>query len=116
MHSNIDKVYISVQNDFEKAQDILNSNIFSRYSQEPTIQDSVRGIGLGLTIVHNAAAAHKGTLLMEQIDSSLKFTISLSADLPEVCKVNSPVLHIDNNGGFDTYLIELSEILPIDVF
>lgn len=116
MRTGIGKVYISIENECAAAQELFNSNIFSAYSRAPSIQDGTKGIGLGLTIVHNAAAAHKGALLLEQIDNSLRFTISLSTDVPEVCKVKSPLICIDNSGGFDNYLIELSEILPEDAF
>ena len=117
MRANIGKVYISVQSDCEMVQEILNSNIFSSYTREPSIKDSKNGIGLGLTVVHSVAAAHKGTLLMEHPENNcIRFTFSLSTDLPDVCKVNSPVIYIDTSGGFDNYLIELSDILPPEAF
>ena len=117
MHLGISKLYISVQSECENSQELLSSSIFSGFIREPAITDENSGIGLGLTIVHNVAAAHNGTLLIEHPnDNSLRFTISVAVTLPSTCTVKSPTIKIDRSGGFDSYLIELADVLPAESF
>ena len=112
------KLYISVQSHSSIASPPLNGNIFSAFLREPTIDNSQSGIGLGLTIAHGIATAHKGTLLMEQPEENvLRFTISLALKHSSTLSLNSPLLlPINDNGGIDRALIELSDILPAEVF
>ena len=117
MRLSINKIYISVEAECNKARDAFGSNIFSGFVREPTLDDAKNGIGLGLTIVHNVAAAHKGTLLVEQpSDSRLRFTLSIEATQPKTFTVKSPTIQIDNSGGFDNYLIELADVLSPEHF
>ena len=117
MNTGINKLYICVQTSCDDAQALISSNIFSAFTREPSICDSNRGIGLGLPIVHSIAASHKGTLLVENPDdTSLRFTLSISTMLPEVVKLNSPLMITDNSGGFDPFLVELSDILPPELY
>ncbi|MBQ8796715.1 MAG: HAMP domain-containing histidine kinase [Oscillospiraceae bacterium] len=117
LRAGANKLYICVQSDCEHPSAHIKSNIFSGFIREPSIDDNNRGIGLGLRITHSIAASHKGTLLVEQSDdTSLRFTLSLSTTLPEVVKVNSPVMITDKYGGFDPFLIELAEVLPSDLY
>lgn len=117
LRKGISKLYICVQSDCEHPQATINCNMFSAFTREPSIDDSGRGIGLGLHITHSIAASHKGTLLVEHTDDTrLRFTLSLSATLPEVVKVNSPTMITDTNGGFDPFLIELADVLPSELY
>lgn len=117
VHQGISRLYISVQSECRHAKELLDSSLFSGFAREPSISDGASGIGLGLTIVHNIATAHKGTLLIEQpSENSLRFTLSVAATKPQSCTVKSPIMHIDNNGGFDLFLVELAEVLPPEVF
>ena len=111
------KLYICVQSDCEHSKALISSNIFSAFTREPSISDHSRGIGLGLHITHSIAASHKGTLLVEHPnDNSLRFTLSLSTTVPDVVKVNTPVLITDKSGGFDSFLVELADVLPPDLY
>lgn len=117
LRTGANKLYICVQSDCEHPKALISSNIFSAFTREPSIDDNSRGIGLGLHITHSIAASHKGTLLVENPDdTSLRFTLSLSTTLPEVVKVNSPVMVTDNSGGFDPFLIELADVLPPNLY
>lgn len=111
------KLYISVESDCKDPQELISSNLFSRFMREPSIHSGRSGVGLGLTIAYGVATAHKGTLLVEQpAQNRIRFTMSISADTSGACAVNSPLVSFDNSGGYDSFLIELSEILPPDLY
>lgn len=117
LRTGVDRLYISVQGECDRPRELISSNIFSAFTREPSIRDTQHGIGLGLTIVHSVAVAHKGTLLVEHpTENALRFTISICSTLPTVCRVNSPSMPIDNAGGLDNFLIELADILPAEVY
>ena len=117
LRTGANKLYICVQSDCEHPEALISSNIFSAFTREPSIDDNSRGIGLGLYIAHSIAASHNGTLLVEHPDdTSLRFTLSLSTTLPEVVKVNSPVMITETSGGFDPFLIELADVLPSELY
>ena len=95
----------------------VRENLFSRYQREPSLEDSRWGIGLGLSIVRNTAIAHNGTLLLESTPTGQKFTITLAIEQSRDDIVRSPVLlPVDYTGGYDKALVELSEILPADLY
>ena len=111
------KLYLSVEGVCDDPQAIVSSGLFSRFKREPSLDDYQSGIGLGLTITHGIAAAHKGTLLVDQPkDNRIRFTLSLSTHTPGVLTVNSPTIRIINDGGHDQFLIELADILPPDLY
>ena len=117
MRLSANTLYISVEGTSDNCSNVLGSNLFSGFTREPSLDSGSMGIGLGLTIVHGIATAHKGTLLVDQPNESrLRFTISISVQTPSVFTVNSPKLHIDRAGGMDTVLLELSDILPAELY
>lgn len=111
------KLYLSVQNG-GTAPDKVQSDLFSRYLREPGFDPAQDGIGLGLTIVRGAAAAHNGTVLIDQPDGEgLRFTMSLSLEQSSKAILRSPIqLPVDYSGGYDRALIELADILPSHLF
>lgn len=117
LHLGNQKLYISVQSDSADPEHTLIKNIFSGFTREPGIRDARSGIGLGLTIAHGVAAAHRGTLLVEQAsETCLRFTLSVSLQ-PNRTGLRSPVLlPVDDSGGYDQALIELSDVLPAELF
>ena len=111
------KLYLSVESACSNPQAIISDNLFSRFTREPAVSDSLNGIGLGITIVHRIAAAHKGTLLVDQPkEDRIRFTLSISAQTTGILTINSPMVRIDEAGGYDQFLIELSEVLPPDLY
>lgn len=111
------KLYISVESNCCAPQELIGSNLFSRFMREPSIDSGKSGIGLGLTITHSIAAAHKGTLLVEQPEENrIRFTMSISTDTSGTCTVSTPLLSVDGTGGYDLCLIELSDVLPSDLY
>lgn len=95
--------------------ELTQGNLFTRYTREPSIEDSRHGIGLGLAVVRAVAAAHDGTVLIDHPDGkgtrvTLTITVQKSSDSALRTPVNLPVSSY--TGGQDPTLTELSEILP----
>lgn len=112
-----DRVYFSVENPCDTQFD-LSRDLFSRYMREPAIEDGRTGIGLGLPIVHAVAAAHNGAVFMNQPQNGIfRVTMTVSAKPRPSTKLRSPI-HIpyDYSGGWDNALMELSGILPAELY
>lgn len=111
------KLYLSVEGSCNDPQAVINNDLFSRFTREPSLSNSKNGIGLGLPIVHGIAAAHKGALLVDQPnDHRIRFTLSIATQTSGMIKVNFPVMRVDNTGGHDQFRIELSDVLPADLY
>lgn len=87
--------------------------IYTRYHREPGIGDFECGIGLGLPMIHAVAAAHGGVVLINEPDGSgtrIMMTIDIRQARPTT--LHSGKLSMDNTGGWDQALVDLSEVLP----
>lgn len=117
MHQGLNKLYLSVENPKGNSDKDMVKDLFFRFLREPSLENDGSGIGLGLSIVHGAAVAHNGTVLIENpAGEGLKFTMSLSLEQAKT-KLRSPAqLSVDSSGGFDRTLIELADILPPEAF
>ena len=108
----LNRVFLTVENPGSEASPTLSPGTMSRFLREPGLEDSRNGLGLGLPLVRAAAAAHHGTLLLEQLKTGgFRATMSLPIR-QDSGTLRSPVVHIDYAGGRDQALIELSESLP----
>ena len=93
------------------------SNVFTRYQRQPGIEDSRFGIGLGMVLIRNAAAAHGGTVLIDQSQGSgTRVTLTIKVQQNPSNTLRSPVLRVDYAGERDHCLLELSEILPAHLY
>lgn len=95
----------------------LSGNIFTRYLREPAIEDSRMGMGLGMLYVCAAASAHRGTVLLRQTEGkglSVTMTISTKPDNSGI--IRSDIFQIDYSGGQDHALLELSDVLPSELY
>lgn len=98
------------------AQDVMGS-LFQRYLRQPGIEDSRFGLGLGIRMVHSAAAHHGGTLLITQSDDGgTRVVLSIAVRQKAPGQLSSPIFRIDYTGGFDHTLVEFSESLPAELF
>lgn len=97
----------------------LSGDIFHRFLREPGLEDSRHGIGLGMSMIHSAAAAHGGTVLWEiPNEQEVRFTVTIKMTKSESSpSLRSPVrLFVDYAGGRDRFLVELSDILPGELY
>lgn len=107
------KLYLTVRDHGEGVKSALRGTMFSRYKRQPGIEDPRHGMGLGMTLIHAAATAHGGTVLVEHPEGAgTKITMSLAIDKNSQSIVRTPILKPDIYGGQDQALIELSDILP----
>lgn len=92
---------------------------FSRYLREPGIEDSRNGIGLGMALVRAIAACHGGTVLVDNpTPQTTRITMTLCVSNTTNPMVRSTItLPIsDYTGDRNRGLLELSEILPANVY
>ena len=112
----VNTLYLTVTDSGSPDRAGLSAGLFSRFLREPGMEDGRSGLGLGLTLVRAAAAAHHGTLLLnETCSGGIRATLSLPIRQDSV-SLRSPALHIDYAGERDHGLIELSESLPCQLY
>ena len=80
--------------------------------------ESEPGAGFGLAIVRSTARAHGGTLVVSAKSDGTSAAISLSLRAPDriAQELHTERARFDYTGGLRQDLIELSEVLPPDVF
>ncbi len=111
-----DKLYFSVVNPVENPA-LATGDMFIRYNRPPGIQDSRFGIGLGMTMVHAAASAHGGAVLVRQHPGNhLETIMTISLRKSKNATLRAPVLRPDCYGGQDQALVELSDILSSNLY
>lgn len=109
-------LYLTITDSGNGKAQSLSAGMLSRFHREPGFSDGRSGLGLGLTLVRAAAAAHQGTLLLEQTKSGgVRTTLSLPI-IQKTDTLRSPAIRIDYAGERDHSLIELSDSLPPELF
>lgn len=82
--------------------------------QAPSM-DLKQGLGLGLEVIRRTAALHGGTVLAESRDGVTRCVVSMPIRKPEEGSVfRSP--KVDYSGGFMPVMVELSDILPPELY
>lgn len=93
------------------------ATLFSRYLREPCLEDSRHGIGLGMLLIRNTAALHKGAVLIDHpAGSGARVTITFRSVGDDTALLHNALLAADYAGEQDHALIELSEFLPYDKY
>ena len=113
------KVLFSVCNTSRNTRPEVLANAFCSFQRKPAIEDSRRGIGLGMPLILAAAQAHGGTVLIDQpTPETVRVTLTLAIRQPEDSTVlrNPLTRSIDYAGGRDHALLELSEVLPPETY
>lgn len=105
-------LYLTVQNENAALGEGTQGNVYDRFRREPGLEDNRFGIGLGMVLIRSAAAAHGGTVLMEQNAGGTRITMTMAIRQAGGSQVRSPVYRLDYAGERDHSLIELSESLP----
>lgn len=116
-HRRGSKLYLSILDQGSGIPEAARSNLFSRYTREPGLEDGRVGVGLGFVIIRCAAQQHGGTVLVDQPEGcGTRVTLSLSIRSGNPDQVRSPVLRVDYSGERDHGLLELSDVLPLDLY
>ncbi len=103
---------ISVANSSEGMDASALGSAFSRFA-EPVGFDPRDGIGLGLPIARWIAGLHGGTVMLNsRPDGSTTAALSFETGRGEA-SLHTPMVRY---GGFDPFLVELSDALPTEVY
>ena len=79
------------------------------------MEDSRHGIGLGMLLIRNAAALHRGAVLVDHPEKTgTRVTLTFTSVPDDTAKLRTVLLGADYAGEQDHALIELSELLPYD--
>lgn len=109
-------LYLTVQNENAAISEDTQVNVYNRFRREPGLEDNRFGIGLGMVLIRSAAAAHGGTVLMEQNAGGTRITMTMAIRQASGSQVCSPIFRMDYAGERDHSLIELSESLPLALY
>ena len=107
---------LTVEDHGEGIAEHVRTSLFKRYLREPAIEDTRFGLGLGMSFIRSVAAAHNGTVLLEQRNGT-RVTMTMLIRKNPAGMLRSPKLSIsDYTGGYDANLLEFSEILPASAY
>ena len=107
---------LTIEDQGDGIADHAKGNLFHRYMREPAIEDSRFGMGRGMTFIRSVAAAHGGTVLLENTGGT-RVTMCLAVRKNVPARLCSPQMRIGNYaGGYDLGLLEFSESLPIAAY
>ncbi len=110
-------LYLTVQDSGEGIPAQIAGNVYRRYERAPGLEDARFGLGLGLVMVRAAAAAHGGTVLMEQgEDFGLRVTMTIPIRQREDPMVRAPMIRVDYAGEWDHLLLEFADLLPPELY
>ena len=99
------------------SQYAAKNQLFHRYTRQPGLEERKYGLGLGMTLIHSAATTHGGTVLMQHGENDeIRFTLTMRIQKNTETAVRSPILVPDLYGGHDQGLIELSDVLPYQLY
>lgn len=111
------RIYISVTDQGSGIPDSILSSVFRRYQRQPGLEDGRFGLGLGLVLVRSAARVHGGTVLVDQPNNvGTRITISFPIRRPSTALLRSNVNRTDYASGWDHSLLELSDVMPADLY
>lgn len=110
------KLYLSIRDNGSGIPSEILGNLYRRFQRNPGIGDHSNGLGLGLVLVRGAAAAHGGTVLIDQPNGiGNRITMSLTIRR-QGNSVRSNIFSIDYAGERDHGLLELSDVLPAELY
>lgn len=111
------KLYLSIQDSGTGVAPDLRGNIYSRYQRQPGVEDSRFGIGLGMVLVRAVAAQHGGTVLVDYPEEGgTRVTMTLQIRQEKSAGLSSPIRMPDYLAGWDHSLVEMSDLLPYNLY
>lgn len=112
-----DMLFLTVQNNGADVPGRFPSNVHQFYLRSPRLEDSRFGVGLGMVLIRGAAAAHGGTVLLEQTkELGTRITLSLAIRQSSTANVRTSIWNVDYAGERDHRLLELSDSLPYELY
>lgn len=110
------RVLITVTND-RLPDSIPMMQYFDRYLRRPAPEPINFGIGLGTTVIRTIATAHKGTLYIHSDrDNQVSVTMSVAIMENTESTLRNSGFRMIYGGGYDTALVELSDVLPASMY
>lgn len=99
-------------------EDLPKQGLWQQYRREPGIEDPRHGLGLGMTLASAVAAFHGGTILVDNpAQGQTRITMTIPVVKGNADNLRSPIMRMgDYAGGRDRGLVELSEVLPTEVY
>ena len=111
------RIYLTVRDSGEGIPESLRGRVHRQYLRQPGIEDSRFGIGLGMVLIRSAAAIHGGTVLIDHPEGSgTRITMTMEIRQDVSGNLRSPLLQFDYTGERDHSLVELSDILPAELY
>ena len=111
------KLRLSVQDSGTGIAQELRGSVHTRFLRQPGLEDGRFGIGLGMVLIRATAAAHGGTVLIDHpADCGTRITMTLDVRRKAGTALASNILKVDYAGERDHGLIELSDVLPPEIY
>ncbi len=110
------RLYFTIENQCDSIA-LSPQKIFTGFMRRPGIEDGRLGIGLGMVLVRSAAAAHNGTVLINQpTPNAVRITLSIELKENKSGTLHNHIPVADYAGERDHGLIELSDFLPVSEY
>ena len=111
------RLYLSVRDYGAGIPEEILSSVFTRYLRQPSLDNGQEGLGLGMPLIRATAIDHGGTVLIDYPEGGgTRVTMSLAIRKNPDSILRSNVLTFDYAGEQDHGLLELSDILPSDLY
>lgn len=112
------RIRITVRDDGCGIPSYQMATVFCQKEHREMIPDPRQGIGLGLPMVRRILQAHGGTVMLEsKEDKGTSVHMMLPASQgKENLSLSTTILRPDYSGGFNKFLLELSDVLPSRAF
>lgn len=114
------RLYLTVADDGEGIREDLKGSVHHRYRRFPGLENEKFGIGLGMVFICGTAALHGGTVLIDHPEGAgTRITMTLAvrqADADNLLRSRPTRIECDYFGGRDPVLLELSEVLPPELY
>ena len=108
---------LCIQDEGSGIPDDVRGSVFNRYLRQPAIEDGRQGLGLGLVLVRACAGHHGGAVLIDHpAQGGTRVTMTLAIRQDTGNTLRSPRIRIDYAGERDHALVELSDVLPAELY